>query len=112
MRLIYCLLICLSIIGCSAARQQFNKQSLLHLKGEPAQKVIDLLGPPNIQVQEGSVTKLIYQTNYKTYTPPTSEIYLSGGNYQQGQYLKSSCILTFIIEEKRVTDVFDVGNCL
>lgn len=112
MRLIYCFLICLFVLACSAARQQFNKESLFRLKGDSSQKVIDLLGEPNIKVQEGNITKLIYQTNYKTYTPPTSEVYLSGSTYQQGQYLKRSCIVTFIVEENKVTDVFDIGNCL
>lgn len=112
MRFIYCLFLCLCVLGCSVARQQFDKQSLFHLKGQSVQKVFDLLGQPNIQVQESGITKLIYQTDYKTYMPPTSEIYLSGNTYQQGQYLKSSCLITFVVEEKTVVDVFSIGNCL
>ncbi len=112
MKYIFSCIMFLFLISCSAARQQFDQQGLYRLKGKPVEEVFSLLGKPNITVVENQVTKLIYQTNYKTYTPPKSEVYLSGNTYQQGQYLKSSCITTFIVEEKMVRDVFFVGNCL
>ena len=112
MKYIFSCIMCLFLISCSAARQQFDQQSLYRLKGQSVDKVFSLLGTPNITVVENQITKLIYQTNYKTYTPPKSEVYLSGNTFQQGQYLKSSCITTFVVEEKIVSDVFSTGNCL
>lgn len=112
MKYIFSCAICLFLLSCSAAREQFDQQSLFRLKGKSVDEVYSLLGEPNVIVIEGGVTKLIYQTNYKTYTPPTSEIYLNGGANLQGEYLKSSCITTFVVEEKNVKNVFSTGNCL
>ncbi len=100
------------IISCSAGRQQFEQQRLHKLKGESESQVIRLLGKPNQTLIDDGVTTLIYQTNYKNYTPAPQQIYLNAGTNLQGTFTKSECVTTFYIQEGIVTDVTTIGNCL
>ncbi len=107
------LILCLFLSACSSFTQQFEQSRLHRLKGQPKSAVTDLLGSPTqvIETSEGD-TKLIYQTNYKTYTPSQGMVYLGGDENQQGQFTSSKCLTTFEIKNDIVSNVYTTGSCL
>lgn len=104
------LFLCFFVWGCTSFQEQFDKQALIKLKNQPAERVVDTLGNPDQTEHVGDETRLIYKTRYKTYTPSPSDVYLGRQN-NQGQYQVFECYLAFIIKNNIVQNVISSGNC-
>ncbi len=100
------------LTSCSRFYQQFDQQELSQLVGKNESEVTKKLGTPSKIIVEDGIKKLIYQTNYKTYSNPQRQTYLDPSAYQQGTYFNHSCQTTFIIQEKIVSSIQRNGNCL
>ena len=102
----------LYLTNCAAFKQQFDQQGLHQLIGQPETEVQKKLGTPYEIIIEKEKTKLIYYTNYKTYSNPERQIYLNPSADQQGNFFSLSCQTTFIIQNKIVSAIQTKGNCL
>ena len=102
----------LFISGCSSFYQQFDQQGLTQLVGKEESEVTKKLGTPTQVIVEKDKKKLIYQTNYKTYSNPERQTYLNPSADQQGTYFNHSCQTTFIIQKNIVSSIQRNGNCL
>ena len=102
----------LFISGCSSFYQQFDQQGLTQLVGKEEAEVTKKLGTPTQIIVEKDEKKLIYQTNYKTYSNPERQTYLNPSADQQGTYFNHSCQTTFIIQKNIVSSIQRNGNCL
>ena len=106
--------ICCLLCSCTATELQFNQVSLHAMVGKTQSDVIRLLGQPNESFVKNGVTYYIYTTQYKNYTPPTSDVSFTPESITvvEGYYTPATCTTIFEIEKSIVNRVNTKGTCL